>query len=42
MTSARHTAPCWIGFGRFGQIVSQYLLAEEIDVTAIDSDPTMI
>jgi glutathione-regulated potassium-efflux system protein KefB len=31
-----------IGFGRFGQIVSQYLLAEEIDVTAIDSDPTMI
>jgi glutathione-regulated potassium-efflux system protein KefB len=31
-----------IGFGRFGQIVSQYLLAEEIDVTTIDSDPTMI
>jgi monovalent cation:proton antiporter-2 (CPA2) family protein len=31
-----------IGFGRFGQIVSQYLLAEEIDVIAIDSDPTMI
>jgi len=31
-----------IGFGRFGQIVSQYLLAEEIDVTAIDVDPTMI
>ena len=31
-----------IGFGRFGQIVSQYLLAEEIDVTAIDYDPEMI
>jgi len=31
-----------IVFGRFGQIVSQYLLAEEIDVTAIDVDPTMI
>src|SRR5436190_6782427 len=31
-----------IGFGRFGQIVSQYLLAEEIDVTTIDADPTMI
>jgi glutathione-regulated potassium-efflux system protein KefB len=31
-----------IGFGRFGQIVSQYLLAEGIDVTAIDLDPDMI
>ena len=31
-----------IGFGRFGQIVSQYLLAEEVDVTAIDYDPEMI
>lgn len=31
-----------IGFGRFGQIVSQYLLAEEVDVTAIDYDPDMI
>ena len=31
-----------IGFGRFGQIVSQYLLAEEIDVTAIDIDSEMI
>jgi glutathione-regulated potassium-efflux system protein KefB len=31
-----------IGFGRFGQIVSQFLLAERIDVTAIDLDPTMI
>jgi len=31
-----------VGFGRFGQIVSQYLLAAEIDVTAIDVDPDMI
>src|SRR5207253_10028478 len=31
-----------IGFGRFGQIVSQCLLAEGIDVTTIDSDPEMI
>jgi voltage-gated potassium channel Kch len=31
-----------IGFGRFGQIVSQHLLAAEVDVTAIDYDPDMI
>jgi len=31
-----------IGFGRFGQIVSQCLLAEGIDVTAIDNDPEMM
>ncbi len=31
-----------IGFGRFGQIVSQCLLAEGVDVTAIDADPEMI
>jgi voltage-gated potassium channel Kch len=31
-----------IGFGRFGQIVSQYLLAEDVDVTIIDLDPEMI
>jgi glutathione-regulated potassium-efflux system protein KefB len=31
-----------IGWGRFGQIVSQCLLAEGIDVTAIDNDPEMI
>ena len=31
-----------IGFGRFGQIVSQCLLAEGVDVTAIDSNPEMI
>jgi glutathione-regulated potassium-efflux system protein KefB len=31
-----------IGFGRFGQIVAQYLLAEDVDVTIIDLDPEMI
>jgi glutathione-regulated potassium-efflux system protein KefB len=31
-----------IGFGRFGQIVSQCLLAEGTDVTTIDNDPEMI
>jgi glutathione-regulated potassium-efflux system protein KefB len=31
-----------IGFGRFGQIVSQCLLAEGVDVTAIDNDPEML
>ena len=31
-----------IGFGRFGQIVSQHLLAAEVDVTTIDYDPEMI
>jgi glutathione-regulated potassium-efflux system protein KefB len=31
-----------IGFGRFGQLVSQCLLAQGIDVTTIDRDPEMI
>ncbi len=31
-----------IGFGRFGQIVSQCLLAESVDVVTIDNDPEMI
>jgi len=31
-----------IGFGRFGQIVSQCLLAEGVDVTTIDKDADMI
>ena len=31
-----------IGFGRFGQVVSQLLLARNLDVTIIDSDPDMI
>lgn len=31
-----------IGFGRFGQIVSQCLLAEGVDVTIIDNDVEMI
>jgi monovalent cation:proton antiporter-2 (CPA2) family protein len=31
-----------IGFGRFGQVTSQMLLSEGIDVTLIDNDPEMI
>ena len=31
-----------VGFGRFGQIVSQYLLAENVDVVIIDTDAEMI
>jgi glutathione-regulated potassium-efflux system protein KefB len=31
-----------IGFGRFGQIVAQCLLAENVEVTAIDNDARMI
>ena len=31
-----------IGFGRFGQIVSQCLMAQGIDITTIDNDPEMI
>jgi len=31
-----------IGFGRFGQLVSQCLLAEAVDVVTIDNDPEMI
>jgi monovalent cation:proton antiporter-2 (CPA2) family protein len=31
-----------IGFGRFGQVVSQMLLAEGVEVTAIDNDIEMI
>jgi monovalent cation:proton antiporter-2 (CPA2) family protein len=31
-----------IGFGRFGQMVSQVLLAEGVDVTTIDNDAEMI
>jgi glutathione-regulated potassium-efflux system protein KefB len=40
--SDAHGAVLLIGFGRFGQIVSQYLLAENLDVTAIDVDADMI
>jgi monovalent cation:proton antiporter-2 (CPA2) family protein len=40
--SDAHGAVLVIGFGRFGQIVSQCLLAEGIDVTTIDNDPEMI
>ncbi len=31
-----------IGFGRFGQVISQLLLLRDVDVTIIDSDPEMI
>lgn len=31
-----------IGFGRFGQVVSQSLLARDVDVTVIDTDVEMI
>jgi len=31
-----------IGFGRFGQIVAQCLLARRLDITVIDNDPEMI
>ena len=31
-----------IGFGRFGQILSQLLLADDVDLTIIDKDPEMI
>jgi monovalent cation:proton antiporter-2 (CPA2) family protein len=37
-----HGAILLIGFGRFGQIVAQCLLAQGVDVTAIDNDPEMI
>jgi voltage-gated potassium channel Kch len=40
--SDAHGSVLLIGFGRFGQIVSQCLLAEGIDVTAIDKDPDMV
>jgi glutathione-regulated potassium-efflux system protein KefB len=37
-----HGAALVIGFGRFGQIVSQCMLAEGVDVITIDNDPEMI
>src|ERR1700730_3546303 len=37
-----HGSVLVIGFGRFGQIVSQCLLAEGLDVTTIDNDPEMM
>jgi glutathione-regulated potassium-efflux system protein KefB len=40
--SEAHGSVLLIGFGRFGQLVSQCLLAQEIDVTIIDHDPEMI
>jgi monovalent cation:proton antiporter-2 (CPA2) family protein len=40
--SDAHGSVLVIGFGRFGQIVSQCLLADGVDVTTIDKDPEMI
>jgi monovalent cation:proton antiporter-2 (CPA2) family protein len=40
--SDAHGPVLLIGFGRFGQIVAQCLLAEGVDVTTIDNDPDMI
>jgi len=37
-----HGAILIIGFGRFGQIVAQCLLAERLDITVIDNDPEMV
>jgi glutathione-regulated potassium-efflux system protein KefB len=37
-----HGSVLLIGFGRFGQVVSQYLLAEGIDVIALDNNAQMI
>jgi monovalent cation:proton antiporter-2 (CPA2) family protein len=37
-----HGAALIIGFGRFGQLVSQCLLAESVDVITIDNSPEMI
>jgi glutathione-regulated potassium-efflux system protein KefB len=37
-----HGAVLIVGFGRFGQIVSQCLLAERLDITVIDNDPEMV
>ncbi|HEY7666244.1 MAG TPA: monovalent cation:proton antiporter-2 (CPA2) family protein [Xanthobacteraceae bacterium] len=40
--SGAHGSVLVIGFGRFGQLVSQCLLAQGIEVTTIDRDPEMI
>jgi glutathione-regulated potassium-efflux system protein KefB len=40
--SDAHGSVLVIGFGRFGQIVSQCLLAEGVEVTTIDNDPEMM
>ena len=38
----QHGSVLLIGFGRFGQVASQALLARDVDVTIIDSDTEMI
>lgn len=44
MEEARDLAGCGlvIGFGRFGQVTSQLLLARDLNITIIDSDPERI
>jgi voltage-gated potassium channel Kch len=37
-----HGAVLMIGFGRFGQVAAQCLLAEGVDVTALDNNPERI
>ncbi len=37
-----HGSVLIIGFGRFGQIVAQCLLAHRLDITVIDNDPEMV
>ncbi|GGC88393.1 monovalent cation:proton antiporter-2 (CPA2) family protein [Chelatococcus reniformis] len=37
-----HGSVLLVGFGRFGQVVSQAFLARGLDVTIIDNDPDMI
>ncbi|HEV3104297.1 MAG TPA: NAD-binding protein, partial [Trinickia sp.] len=37
-----HGSVLIIGFGRFGQIVAQCLIAQRLDVTVIDNDPEMV
>lgn len=38
----QHGSVLLVGFGRFGQVASQSLLARDVDVTIIDSDTEMI
>jgi monovalent cation:proton antiporter-2 (CPA2) family protein len=37
-----HGSVLIIGFGRFGQIVAQCLIAQRLDITVIDNDPEMV
>jgi glutathione-regulated potassium-efflux system protein KefB len=37
-----HGSVLIVGFGRFGQIVAQCLIAHRLDITVIDNDPEMV